>query len=85
MKTILKIFILSGILFIANSCKKEVETDEPTNEKVYIAGWTNSFSSPYFGTYWVNGVAVNFPTGSKLSEANAIFVSGADVYVAGRE
>jgi hypothetical protein len=49
---------------------------------VYIAGSTNP-SGIVIAHYWKNGKDVQLTDGTKHGDANAIFVSGSDVYVAG--
>lgn len=48
---------------------------------IYVAGFESTNSSPKSAMYWKNGTPVTL--GSDFSWANAIFVSGNDVYVAG--
>jgi len=45
-----------------------------------MAGWE---SIPHVATYWKNGAAVHLTDATQTAEANAIVVSGNDVYVAG--
>lgn len=71
------------IAFFA-SCQKEAQNaDSNTSADVYIAGteWDGVNSIP---KYWKNGTAVNLPTTSKYVEPYSIYVSGNDVYVAGK-
>lgn len=82
----LLLFLL--ILFFC-SCKKELKPDNPASSKVdiYVTGFESSGNCGdcAYAKYWKNGIATNLTDGLHKSEANSIFVSGKDVYVAGYE
>jgi len=54
---------------------------------VYVAGFQNLTGNPWYekATFWKNGVPTDLTNGATNAKATAIFVSGADVYVAGFE
>jgi hypothetical protein len=54
---------------------------------VYVAGFQSLTVNPWYekATFWKNGVPTDLTNGATNAKATAIFVSGADVYVAGYE
>ena len=80
--------IILYCLIVLSSCQKELNNadlvaDPITKTDVYVAG------AEYNGVtnvakYWKNGIAVNLTYASKNVEPYSIYVSGNDVYVAGK-
>jgi hypothetical protein len=68
--------LLALITIVLPACKKVTSFPE-TASNVYIAG-----TSAYSGMLWNNGISVTL-TSDSISSANAIFVNGSDVYIAG--
>lgn len=68
------------------SCSKDRTDDEitPKNTNVYVAGfeYSGNFSQAKF---WKNGIVTNLGTTGKTSYANAVFVQGNDIFIAGQE
>jgi hypothetical protein len=52
-------------------------------QNVYVAGYTTNAQQIYVATLWKNGVAQKLSDGKTNAQANSVFVSGEDVYVAG--
>jgi hypothetical protein len=52
---------------------------------IYIAGFEVNDSNLEIAKYWKNGTPVILGAGTYGSDAESIFVSGSDIYVAGRE
>lgn len=53
---------------------------------IYAAGYTKSgMTNPSIATLWKNNTPTVLSDGTKYTEANSIFVSGNDVYIAGSE
>ena len=85
MKKIILYLTLSVILL--SSCKKNTDTNNSAEPVVYVAGhqW-DSVAGNDRSTVWKNGVpSTNQVSGSLNHYANAIAVSGADVYTTGYE
>ncbi|WP_188753934.1 hypothetical protein [Parapedobacter defluvii] len=79
------LLLATGLIF--NSCSKDRDDDpNPKTEQtdVYVAGEA-FIGGQYVATVWKNGVATKLGSGADESTANAVFVSGNDVYVAGSE
>ena len=55
------------------------------NDDVYVGGYQRGYTFQRTAAYWKSGTYVGLPIDSTTSEGNAIFVSGNDVFVAGRE
>lgn len=55
----------------------------PNINNVYIAGWGNSANGKTVARILKNGILENLSNGQNNARANAVFVSGTDVYVAG--
>ena len=79
MKTILYLIILSGILFLTNSCQKIIDNASSGNENVFVGG-TQGNGNNSVATYWKNGVATSLTDGNVIY---AMAVSGNDIYAAG--
>jgi hypothetical protein len=62
----------------------EVSLTTPTPD-VYVVGHEFNSSGKSVATIWKNGVASSLTSGATDANAYSIFVSGTDVYVAGRE
>ena len=83
-------FILLIVLFTILSCKKgRPPVPQPTSISnaqvdVYAVGYIYTDLQIYTAAYWKNGVINKLVADSSvISQANAIVVSGADVYIAG--
>lgn len=84
--------ILSPILLIIllNGCKKEEETTlgdpdlaTPVLKSVYICGYEINENGKNVAKYWKDGDEFILSSGGTDANANAIWVEGSDVYVAG--
>jgi hypothetical protein len=58
---------------------------QPQPPDIYVAGFEANGSNMNIAKYWKNGIPVTIGAGTYGSDADSIFVSGNDVYVAGRE
>jgi hypothetical protein len=58
---------------------------QPQPPDIYVAGFEANGSNMNIAKYWKNGTPVTLGAGTYSSDADSIFVSGSDVYVAGRE
>lgn len=96
MKQYLFIAITAAVAISLNSCKKSSAADDsggggggggnqPTQtvKDVYVAGYEIKSTGKNVAKYWKNGTAVTLTDGSRDAVANAVFVVGNDVYVAG--
>jgi hypothetical protein len=80
MKTNTCLILPLFVLFLYG-CKKESNNSTVSSQvDIFMAGWE---SIPHVATYWKNGVVVHLTDATQTAEANAIIVSGNDVYVAG--
>lgn len=70
---------MAGASLLVSSCGSSNTNNQPVPADVYIAGQGSGGA-----TYWLNGTAVPLPAGNaSAGSANAIAVSGSDVYVGG--
>jgi hypothetical protein len=75
------VVITAGLMLACGSSK--VQPPQPPD--VYVAGYEVNGSNLDIAKYWKNGTPVTLGGGTYGSWATSIFVSGSDVYVAGRE
>src|SRR6185312_11603193 len=77
--------LITGLLFA--SCSKSSQQPAPPAPApaVYVAGYEVNSSNNEVATLWKNGVATRLADGTHGSVANAVFVKGTDIYVAGSE
>lgn len=79
------IYLVIIVIFTITACKKSdnPKTDTESTVDIYISGSTRDNTNTV-ATYWKNGVAIILPANSShISTANAIALSGSDVYVVG--
>lgn len=86
-------YISYGLLFVGTgllvSCgsgsSSNIVPPPPQPPDVYVAGLEYNASNVPIAKYWKNDAPVTLGGGTYGSDARSIFVSGKDVYVAGRE
>jgi hypothetical protein len=82
------LLVSAGVLLSCGSGRSS-KVPPPQPPDVYVAGFedvsSNCFPCLYVAKYWKNGTPVTLGAGVYGSDADSIFVSGNDVYVAGRE
>lgn len=84
---LLKLLLLPMLLFLSvimESCEP-ADNDDSTNVNIYVAGFENNANGKSIAKYWKNGTAVDLSDSTNSSSAASIYVSGNDVYVAGRD
>ena len=94
----LKLIFSVGLFVLISSCSKKdnakpsdpvkppivVPPDPVKTNDVYVAGWDYNNKMYSVATIWKNGVATVLTDGTAdRAEANSVYVSGTDVYVAG--
>ncbi len=76
-------FCFIGLCMVLQvSCSKTTNNAGAVN--VYVAGYENR-GKLITARYWKNGQSIMLPLSQNESEANAVFLSGNDVYIAGSE
>ncbi|HTD41231.1 MAG TPA: hypothetical protein VK671_11465 [Mucilaginibacter sp.] len=91
MKTKYLSLIIAGLFFCATACKKDravtpgnkVIDIANKNVDIYVAGYVQAANNNFVAAYWKNGTLVKLGDSVNYSTANAIAVSGNDVYVVG--
>jgi hypothetical protein len=93
----LKLVFTIGLLALITSCSKSkdeviaptlpvVKPDPSKTADVYVAGWKYNSKLAPVATLWKNGVATELTDGTtNLARAYAVYVSGTDTYVAGKD
>ena len=78
---------MAGLLMLAfSSCKKNKDVIAPSDPSVYVAGSERAAgTSNRVAKYWKDGVAIAVTDSANNADANAIYVNGTDVYLAGYE
>lgn len=79
-KTIITFSVLA--LLFGMQAVGQVVNNEPN---VYVAGYEKNAQNKLVATLWINGEVQFLSDGTNDSQANAVFVSGNDVYVVGYE
>jgi len=87
MKRILKLLTLILLVNSVISCSKDDSSpaENDNNVNVYVVGTINNTTSSSIAKLWKDGVVSNLSNGSTYARANAVFVDGIDVYVAGSQ
>ena len=81
------VIVIAGLASFTLACGSgsNSHTQPPQPPDVYVAGYEVTDSNLDVAKYWKNGTPVVLGGGTYGSWATSIFVSGNDVYVAGRE
>jgi hypothetical protein len=84
MKKLVCIVSFFAVLIAACNKKSSNSETEPGNVDVYAAGY-ELIGHDNIAKVWKNGIATNLTDGNNSARANAVAVSGPDVYVVGYE
>ena len=78
--------LIMAAIICSASCKKCIDMAPPASDSlnVFVAGYDyDPIAQAIIAVYWKNGSEVVLSNKSGNAEANSIFLSGADIYVAG--
>jgi hypothetical protein len=85
-KSLLSIFL--GVTAILTSCQKNLppifKHGESGNDHVFVAGYESN-GIVNVAKYWIDGQEIKLSDGTNDANANSIFVSNDDVYIAGSD
>ena len=80
--TFLNRILLITYFFLISGCRRDTSILIPD---VYIAGSEIGSAGLWNAKIWKNGIATALTNSTYLADANSVYVSGTDVYVAGFE
>lgn len=86
----LKLLVLTLVFAFTLACSKDDDNQDKPEAPiavtdVYAVGYEQVGSNARSATIWKNGIATHLTNGATHAQINDVFVSGADVYMAGSE